>query len=79
MGCGWWYELYTDVDGDVNVDSTSYHQVRAPFIPESVLAARAAKASGQPISMEKRKTERDLELENGGPGIFSHDHKKLYE
>lgn len=52
------------------------NKVRAPQIPESVLAARAAKAKG--VEPEKRKTERDLELASGGPGIYNVDLRKNY-
>ena len=57
-------------------------------IPASVLRAREAKkkkAEGNnggdgDAEMEepKRKTERDLMWENGGPGVYSADYKKLY-
>lgn len=61
---------------------------RAPTIPASVLAKRAAAggamdveggegagAGGQPT----RKTEKDLMWENGGPGVYSCDYRKYYD
>jgi nucleolar GTP-binding protein len=44
-----------------------------PFIPESVLAARAAGLLGK-----GRKTEKHLMLEGGGAGVYSMDTKKGY-
>ena len=47
---------------------------RGVSIPESVLAMR----SGERMVTEPRKTERDLMWENGGPGVYSQDFRKLY-
>jgi len=51
-------------------------KARSTCIPESVQRARAAKKSGK--TMPKPKTERDLELENGGPGVYQFDHRKYH-
>lgn len=61
-------------------------KTRPVNIPASVLRAREAKLKkaqgndGEDAEMEepKRKTERDLMWENGGPGVYSADYKKLY-
>ncbi|PON89181.1 Nucleolar GTP-binding protein [Trema orientale] len=47
---------------------------RPPCIPQAVLEARAKQAAEK----EKRKTERDLENENGGAGVYSASLKKNY-
>ncbi|KAI4385375.1 hypothetical protein MLD38_003410 [Melastoma candidum] len=47
---------------------------RPPCIPEAVLEARAKQAA----DVEKRKTEKDLENENGGAGVYSASLKKHY-
>ncbi|KAF4376846.1 hypothetical protein G4B88_015790, partial [Cannabis sativa] len=47
---------------------------RPACIPQAVLEARAKQAS----ETEKRKTERDLENENGGAGVYSASLKKHY-
>ncbi|CAA7054063.1 unnamed protein product [Microthlaspi erraticum] len=47
---------------------------RLPCIPQVVLEARAKKA----VEMEKRKTEKDLEEENGGAGVYSASLRKNY-
>lgn len=66
---------------------------RAPTIPASVVAKRAAAAAGgEGSSMEvdggegagagvqqSRKTEKDLMWENGGPGVYSCDYRKYYD
>ncbi|KAL5566646.1 hypothetical protein UlMin_029810 [Ulmus minor] len=49
-------------------------KVRAPCIPQAVLEARAKQAAEK----EKKKTERDLEEENGGAGVYSASLKKHY-
>ena len=41
---------------------------RAPVIPPSVLAARAAEAAGAVAAAEKRKLEKDMQEEHGGAG-----------
>ncbi|CBJ28881.1 Nog1, nucleolar GTPase [Ectocarpus siliculosus] len=68
---------------------------RAPTIPASVVAKRAAAAAasagGAGSSMDvdggeggrsqptARKTEKDLMWENGGPGVYSCDYRKYYD
>lgn len=64
---------------------------RAPTIPASVLAKRAAAAAaaaggaGSAMDVEgagglpTRKTEKDLMWENGGPGVYSCDYRKYYD
>lgn len=61
---------------------------RAVHIPESVLRTRELKAKRKEqdddVDMEdeeapKRKTERDLMWENGGPGVYSMDYRKQYQ
>lgn len=68
---------------------------RAPTIPASVVAQRAAAAaaaSGGSSGMDvdggegsgtgakhPRKTEKDLMWENGGPGVYSCDYRKYYD
>ncbi|XP_040992514.1 nucleolar GTP-binding protein 1-like [Juglans microcarpa x Juglans regia] len=47
---------------------------RPPYIPQAVLEAKAKQA----VEKEKRKTERDLEDENGGAGVYSASLKKNY-
>ncbi|KAK9805965.1 hypothetical protein WJX73_009265 [Symbiochloris irregularis] len=49
---------------------------RPPQIPPSVLAARAAKSSSTAAAL--RKTERNLQEENGGAGVYSCDETKRY-
>lgn len=51
---------------------------REASIPDAVLAARKAKKAGQPIEKSKRKTEKDLMLEQGGAGVYSMDYRKQY-
>ncbi|XP_023546856.1 nucleolar GTP-binding protein 1-like [Cucurbita pepo subsp. pepo] len=48
---------------------------RPPCIPEAVLEARAKQDAAE---KETRKTERDLEEENGGAGVYSASLKKNY-
>ncbi len=63
---------------------------RAPTIPASVLAKRAAAAggamdveggegAGAAGAQPARKTEKDLMWENGGPGVYSCDYRKYYD
>ncbi len=66
---------------------------RKPNIPASVLAKRAKQVAAttavetemaddedvQMETVEKRKTERDLQEENGGAGVYSMDWRKLYD
>ncbi|KAL8430607.1 hypothetical protein ACSSS7_005826 [Eimeria intestinalis] len=47
---------------------SSVQQPRQPHIPESVLREQELK--------RKRKLERDIEEEEGGPGVYSHDMRK---
>ncbi|XP_031282731.1 nucleolar GTP-binding protein 1-like [Pistacia vera] len=47
---------------------------RPPCIPQAVLEAKAKQAAEQ----EKRKTEKDLENENGGAGVYSASLRKNY-
>ncbi|KAK0603435.1 hypothetical protein LWI29_004935 [Acer saccharum] len=47
---------------------------RPPCIPQAVLEAKAKEAAEK----EKRKTEKDLENENGGAGVYSASLKKHY-
>ncbi|KAB1227665.1 Nucleolar GTP-binding protein 1 [Morella rubra] len=47
---------------------------RPPCIPQAVLEAKAKQAAEK----EKRRTERDLENENGGAGVYSASLKKNY-
>ncbi|XWS52519.1 hypothetical protein CRYUN_Cryun11dG0077500 [Craigia yunnanensis] len=47
---------------------------RPPCIPKAVLEAKAKQAAEQ----EKRKTEKDLEDENGGAGVYSANLRKNY-
>ncbi|KAI9117964.1 hypothetical protein K1719_011106 [Acacia pycnantha] len=47
---------------------------RLPFIPQVVLEAKAKQAAEK----EKRKTEKDLEDENGGAGVYSANLRKNY-
>ncbi|KAK4254896.1 hypothetical protein QN277_007972 [Acacia crassicarpa] len=47
---------------------------RRPFIPQAVLEAKAKQAAEK----EKRKTEKDLEDENGGAGVYSANLRKNY-
>ena len=47
---------------------------RPPCIPQAVLEAKAKQAAEK----EKRKTEKDLENENGGAGVYSASLKKNY-
>ncbi|KAK9828781.1 hypothetical protein WJX72_002049 [[Myrmecia] bisecta] len=48
---------------------------RPPCIPPSVAAARALKDAG---AAPARKTEKDMQEENGGAGVYSADLRKLY-
>merc|ERR1711907_647347 len=46
---------------------------RPSSIPASVLAKRAAKKRGEAVT--RRKTLKDIEVANGGPGIFNFSHR----
>ena len=50
------------------------HISRPPVIPRAVAETRARRAAG-----ELRKTERDLQEENGGAGVYIADMRKLYD
>jgi len=50
---------------------------RGPSIPESVLEEKKRLKSGG--AKQKKRTEKDIELEHGGPGIYSMDYRKLYQ
>ncbi|CAM9877808.1 unnamed protein product [Heterosigma akashiwo] len=70
-------------------------RARAAFIPESVLAAKnrmdtggrgrccrrlgEGRAPSRHHKPAKRKTEKDLQLENGGAGVYSCDFRKYYD
>ncbi|KAL4419380.1 hypothetical protein ABPG77_002907 [Micractinium sp. CCAP 211/92] len=47
---------------------------RPPVIPPGVAAARARREAG-----EKRRTEKDLQEEQGGAGVYNSDLRKLYD
>eukprot|EP00808_Paulinella_micropora_P014779 g80314.t1 len=49
---------------------------RPKNIPDSVLKQREATKAGVPKT--KRRTERDLEAEAGGPGVYDGDYRKTY-
>lgn len=49
---------------------------RPPCIPEAVLARRAVTATG--IRTEPRRLARDIEVENGGPGVYNVNLKNNY-
>jgi nucleolar GTP-binding protein len=52
---------------------------RPPFIPPAVLAERASAAAGAPAaSSVKFKTERDMQEEQGGAGVYNADLRKAY-
>jgi len=50
---------------------------RPSSIPDSVLERKAAVKDGAP--KPKRKTEKDIESEQGGPGIYAMDYRKLFK
>eukprot|EP01061_Rhynchopus_euleeides_P034232 TRINITY_DN57979_c0_g1_i1.p1 TRINITY_DN57979_c0_g1~~TRINITY_DN57979_c0_g1_i1.p1 ORF type:complete len:651 (+),score=309.63 TRINITY_DN57979_c0_g1_i1:145-2097(+) len=49
---------------------------RPSFVPESVAREKAIKAAGG--ELPKRRLEKDIEAENGGPGVYSMDMRKNY-
>ncbi|KAJ3338135.1 Nucleolar GTP-binding protein 1 [Gonapodya sp. JEL0774] len=54
---------------------------RPAFIPDAIVARRKAKdanAMEEDEELQPRKLEKDIELENGGPGVYNYDLKKLY-
>ena len=53
------------------------YQVRATTIPDSVRQMKANKKAG--VVVERRKTEKDLEAENGGAGIYDCDLRKFFQ
>lgn len=58
----------------VAMPKTRDQKERPPCIPQAVLEAKAKQAA----ETEKRKTEKDLENENGGAGVYSASLKKHY-
>jgi nucleolar GTP-binding protein len=58
----------------VAIPKTRDQKERPPCIPQAVLEAKAKQAA----ETEKRKTEKDLENENGGAGVYSASLKKHY-
>jgi nucleolar GTP-binding protein len=50
---------------------------RKTCIPASVLELKQAKAEG--VILPKRRTAKDEELEQGGPGVFSFDDRRLFQ
>jgi nucleolar GTP-binding protein len=52
-------------------------KVRSTSIPASVLEMKAKKKAG--ITIEKRRTEKDLEAEGGGPGIYDCNLRKFFD
>ncbi|KAL8444423.1 hypothetical protein Emag_005518 [Eimeria magna] len=53
---------------------SNVQQPRQPHIPESVLREQELKRRG--IEIQRRKLERDIEEEEGGPGVYSYDMRK---
>ncbi|KAL8425306.1 hypothetical protein Efla_001688 [Eimeria flavescens] len=53
---------------------SNVQQPRQPHIPESVLQERELKRRG--VAIPKRKLERDIEEEEGGPGVYNYDMRK---
>ena len=51
-------------------------RARPAFIPNSVVQEKALKADGG--DLPKRRLEKDIEAENGGPGVYSMDMRKNY-
>lgn len=51
---------------------------RPPCIPASVLAERASNSAGMPLPKESRQTEKDMQEQNGGAGVYSADLRKGY-
>lgn len=51
---------------------------RPPCIPASVLAERDAKRTGLPAAKDARVTEKELQEQNGGAGVYSADLRKGY-
>eukprot|EP00457_Paulinella_chromatophora_P002869 gb/GEZN01002874.1/.p1 GENE.gb/GEZN01002874.1/~~gb/GEZN01002874.1/.p1 ORF type:complete len:683 (-),score=97.71 gb/GEZN01002874.1/:288-2300(-) len=52
------------------------NKLRPRSIPDSVIVAKEQAALG--VVKPKRRTERDLEAEAGGPGVYAGDHRKYY-
>ncbi|GKV27911.1 hypothetical protein SLEP1_g37028 [Rubroshorea leprosula] len=57
----------------VAIPNPRHQKERPPFIPQAVLEAQL-----QAAEKEKRKTEKDLENENGGAGLYSASLRKNY-
>lgn len=53
--------------------------VRDSSIPESVLKARAAKASGEGKQGVRKRLQKDIEKEAGGAGVYSMDYSQQYD
>ncbi|KAJ9453745.1 Nucleolar GTP-binding protein 1 [Diplonema papillatum] len=69
---------YNDIDNRIYCampDSRDERQ-RPAFIPPSVQKVKELKANGGVVP--QRPTEKDLELANGGPGVYTMDHRKNY-
>jgi len=54
------------------------NKVRGTHIPNSVKTAKAKKEATGGDTVVTRRTEKELELEQGGPGIYNFDMKKLF-
>lgn len=54
------------------------NKARPVHIPSSVVAAASSSSSGS-SSAPKRRTEKDIEAEQGGPGVYSVDVRKYYD
>eukprot|EP01059_Diplonema_ambulator_P028383 TRINITY_DN47168_c0_g1_i1.p1 TRINITY_DN47168_c0_g1~~TRINITY_DN47168_c0_g1_i1.p1 ORF type:complete len:682 (+),score=276.96 TRINITY_DN47168_c0_g1_i1:88-2046(+) len=69
---------YTDIENRIYcaVPDARDEKERPAHIPDSVKRVQAMKAEG--IELPKRMTEKDYELENGGPGVYSMDLRKHY-
>ncbi|KAG7672340.1 hypothetical protein Ndes2437B_g02294 [Nannochloris sp. 'desiccata'] len=66
----------TDVVGRIHVSVPKQRDTvaRPPVIPKGLVEARARRDAG-----ERRKTEKDLQEENGGAGVYSQDMRKLWD
>lgn len=53
--------------------------VRDSAIPESVVKARAAKASGEGKTGMRKRLQKDIEREAGGAGVYSMDYSQQYD
>jgi len=66
----------TDVVGRIHVSVPKQRDTvaRPPVIPKGLVETRARRDAG-----ERRKTEKDLQEENGGAGVYSQDVRKLWD